>query len=161
MNAPARLTAAVLEDVRRSVLCWLASVDDEGMPNVSPKEIFCAEGEAAILIADIASPASLANIRANPKVCVSFVDVFRQKGWKVAGEATIIGRDDPDFGRIGRDLIAMAGPSFPVRHVIRVAPRRITRILAPSYAIFPDRTDDERMAEVYRLYGVRPIGGED
>jgi predicted pyridoxine 5'-phosphate oxidase superfamily flavin-nucleotide-binding protein len=158
MSASPRLTAAVLGDIRRSVLCWLATVDADGMPNVSPKEVFCADGEEAILIADIASPGSLANIRANRRVCVSFIDVFRQRGWKIAGEATIIGRDDAGFERIGRDLLVMAGPSFPVRHVIRVAPRRIARILAPSYAIFPDRTDDERMAEIYRLYGVRPIG---
>ncbi|MBL8587722.1 MAG: pyridoxamine 5'-phosphate oxidase family protein [Methylobacteriaceae bacterium] len=161
MSAPPRLTEAVRQDIRRSVLCWLATVDAAGQPNVSPKEVFCAQGEEAILIADIASPGSVSNIRGNPQVCVSFIDVFRQKGWKVAGAATIIGRDEAGFEAIGRELIAMAGPSFPVRHVIRLTPQRISRILAPSYAIFPDRTEEERMAEIYRLYGVRPIGGED
>ena len=47
-----------------SVLCWLATVDDHGMPNVSPKEIFCCHGERELLIANIASPQSVRNIKA-------------------------------------------------------------------------------------------------
>ncbi|WP_353245052.1 pyridoxamine 5'-phosphate oxidase family protein, partial [Limnohabitans sp.] len=30
----------VQEAARRSVLCWLATVDAEGQPNVSPKEVW-------------------------------------------------------------------------------------------------------------------------
>lgn len=160
MSGPARLAAAVRQDIDRSVLCWLATVAADGTPNVSPKEVFCAQGEDALLIADIASPGSVANIRVHPRVCVSFIDIFRQKGWKVVGTATLIGADDPDFAAIARPLTVRAGPSFPVRHAIRVAPERIARILAPSWTIFPDRGEEERMAEIYRLYGVRPLGAE-
>ena len=39
--ARALLTRAVLEDLDRAVLCWLATVDEDMVPNVSPKEIFC------------------------------------------------------------------------------------------------------------------------
>ena len=35
------LTRAVREDLDRAVLCWLATVDEGMVPNVSPKEIFC------------------------------------------------------------------------------------------------------------------------
>lgn len=160
MSAGVRLTEAVRESIDRSVLCWLATVGADGMPNVSPKEIFCAEGEEAILIADIASPVSVANLRGHPRACVSFIDVFRQEGWKVAGEVSLIDRHDSAFAQIGRPLLALAGPAFPVRTVIRLAPRRITRILAPSYALFPDRPDEERLAETYLRYGVRPLADE-
>jgi predicted pyridoxine 5'-phosphate oxidase superfamily flavin-nucleotide-binding protein len=68
--------------IERSVLCWLGTVDDCGNPNVSPKEVFCAWGEDLILIANIASPESEKNIRSWPEVCVSFVDVFVQKGFR-------------------------------------------------------------------------------
>ncbi len=79
--ARALLTRAVREDLDHAVLCWLATVDEDIVPNVSPKEIFCAHGDDALLIANIASPGSMRNIARNPRVCVSFIDVFRQRGF--------------------------------------------------------------------------------
>nr|MCU0806126.1 pyridoxamine 5'-phosphate oxidase family protein [Burkholderiales bacterium] len=57
------LTDDVLDFIRRSVLCWLATVDANGTPNVSPKEVFCAHGREGVLIANIASPTSVRNLR--------------------------------------------------------------------------------------------------
>ena len=55
-------TGEVRQAVDRSVLCWLATVDADGQPNVSPKEIFCAIDDVTLLIAEIASPVSRRNI---------------------------------------------------------------------------------------------------
>lgn len=71
---------AIRIDIENSVLCWLATVDDDGTPSVTPKEIFTGYGEDHLVIADIASSHSVSNAIARPKVCVSFVDVFRQRG---------------------------------------------------------------------------------
>ncbi|HEX9869830.1 MAG TPA: pyridoxamine 5'-phosphate oxidase family protein, partial [Candidatus Tectomicrobia bacterium] len=67
------------------MLCWLATVSERGVPNVTPKEIFTHHGDDHIVIADIASSHSVRNVRAHPQVCVSFVDVFRQRGFKITG----------------------------------------------------------------------------
>lgn len=67
---------------QRSVLCWFATVDASGQPNVSPKEIFAVLDSEHIVVANIASPGSARNMRANAKVCLSFIDVFAQKGYK-------------------------------------------------------------------------------
>jgi uncharacterized protein len=72
------------------VLCWLATVDAAGVPNVSPKAIFDHYNDDRIIIADIASSDCVRNIQAHPAVCVSFIDVFRQRGFKMIGQATII-----------------------------------------------------------------------
>ena len=87
-----KLNDAVRTDIANSVLCWLASVDAEGAPSVTPKEIFAAHGETQIAIADIASSGSVANIQSRPSGCVSFIDVFRQRGFKITGEAKVIAR---------------------------------------------------------------------
>lgn len=147
---------AVREDIRNSVLCWLATVDEKGQPNVSPKEIFTDHGNDAILIADIASPVSMRNIARQPLVCVSFVDVFRQRGFKIAGRARLISPEHPDFATTGARLQEMAGADFKVRRAIHVTVNRISRIWAPSYALFPDRTVEEQQARGYATYGVRP-----
>ena len=52
------------------VLCWLATVDALGQPNVSPKEVFAVIDEEHLVIAHIASPTSVKNVLQNPKVCV-------------------------------------------------------------------------------------------
>jgi uncharacterized protein len=112
------------------------------------------------VIADIASPVSVRNIRVDPRVCVSFVDVFRMRGFKVEGNADLVPRDAPAFDEVGAALLAKAGPDFPVRHAIRVRIERVTRILAPSYTLFPKRPDEERMESAYATYGVRPVSSE-
>jgi hypothetical protein len=153
-NANTKINDAFRQDVAGSVLCWLATSDAAGRPNVSPKEIFATHSDSSLVIADIASPGSVANIRVNPQVCVSFVDVFRQRGFKVEGKAYLVERDDADFERVGAELLWMAGPDFPIRAVILVDVERVSRIWAPSYRLFPERTEAERMQAAYDTYGV-------
>ena len=56
------LNAAVQEAARRSVLCWLATVDSDGQPNVSPKEVWAIVDDWHVVVAHIASPMSVRNI---------------------------------------------------------------------------------------------------
>jgi predicted pyridoxine 5'-phosphate oxidase superfamily flavin-nucleotide-binding protein len=141
--------------MKNSVLCWLATVDPAGVPNVTPKEIFTNHGDDRILIADIASSNSVRNIRLQPNVCVSFIDIFRQRGFKIVGKAKIIPPEAEDFVTLGAELLRMAGEDFLIRNVISFGIDRISRIWAPSYTLFPDRTDKERMQSAYAAYGVR------
>jgi hypothetical protein len=153
----ARLTAAAKTDIDNSVLCWLATIDEDGVPNVSPKEIFTYQGDDRIIIADIASPKSVANVRSRPPVCVSFVDVFRQRGFKVKGHATVMAADDPRYPEAVENLGLLAGSEYKIRSVIAVTVERVSRLWAPSYLVYPDRTDRERLETGYRTYGVKPL----
>ena len=150
------LTEDILSDIENSVLCWLATVDDDGHPNVSPKEIFSYCGDDSLIIADIASPNSVKNIKANSHVCVSFIDVFRQKGRKINGIAEIIAPDDERFDIVGKTVLAMAGPDFPVKHILKIKVTKTAPIIAPSYWIFPEKSEDDRLRSGYEIYGVKP-----
>ena len=50
------LTDAVREAASRSVLCWLATVDAEGQPNVSPKEVWAIADDMHVVVAPIVAP---------------------------------------------------------------------------------------------------------
>ncbi|ATN34186.1 hypothetical protein ACO34A_10260 [Rhizobium sp. ACO-34A] len=152
-----RINQAIRTDIDNSVLCWLATVDEDGVPNVTPKEIFASHGDDHIVIADIASSNSVRNIRTHPKVCVSFVDVFRQRGFKIVGTAYVLAPEEGDFTTLGQDLMRMAGKDFPIRNIIAVRIERVSRIWAPSYSLFPDRSEAERMQAAYDTYRVRPL----
>jgi len=73
---PTMLPPELQTAAQSSILCWLATVDADGWPHVSPKEIFTVFDTEHLLIANIASPTSVRNIAQNPRVCVSFVHVF-------------------------------------------------------------------------------------
>ena len=156
--------AAVIDDtvryeVDRAVLCWLATVSGAGIPNVSPKELWRVHDHATVLIADIASGGSVRNLRTNPACCVSFVDVFRQKGFKLVGAALVIGRKDGDFEDISAPLRAIAGNRFFVRNVIAVTVKYVAPIVAPSYALHK-ASEEEMLANSFKTYSVKPIRKE-
>lgn len=145
------------EEVEKPILCWLATVDTNNRPNVSPKEIFAETSANRLVIADIASARSVRNISENPAVCVSLIDIFLQRGRKLEGKAEIIAPDHPDFPTLAAPLLEKTGGAFPIRHVISVDIERTSPIRAPSYVLFPDRSEAELRADAYRTYGVQPI----
>ncbi|WP_298231862.1 pyridoxamine 5'-phosphate oxidase family protein [uncultured Azohydromonas sp.] len=151
------LTPEVIAYAQRSVLAWLATVDPAGCPNVSPKEIFTVVDERFFVIANIASPCSVRNLRANDRACLSFIDVFVQKGFKVKGRAEIIEPTHPDFPKWSVPLREMTRDQFPLRSVIVLHPEVVEPILAPSYTFFAAGTTEEsQIAAAMRTYGVQP-----
>lgn len=147
------------DTARRAVLCWLATADADGRPNVSPKEIFTLhetpEGAGEALMALLMSPGSARNIAANPWGCVSFVDPFAEKGLKIEGPADILRRGDPGYAERVGPLEAYAGPKFPFRAMIRVRADRVSPIVAPGSVLFPERDPVEQRRKVLSRYGVR------
>jgi uncharacterized protein len=87
----------VKKHIDKSVLCWLATSNKHNQPNVSPKEIYTYKDHNTLLIANVASPNSISNIKENPNVCVNFVDIFVQKGYKLKGMASLIASRTPTF----------------------------------------------------------------
>lgn len=137
------ITADIKKIINKSVLCWLATVSPENIPNVSPKEIFCLNDEHYLLIANIASPNSIKNIKSNPNICVSILDILVQKGYKLTGTAEIISHKDTSFEKLKKPLYDMAGDRFPFKSIIKIKPNSAKEILAPSYLLYPKETKEE------------------
>ena len=152
------LSTAVREAARSSVLCWLATVDADGQPNVSPKEIWTIADEQHVVVAHIASPVTARNIRQQPQVCLSFVDVWVQKGFKLLGTAHEVCADDSAFDAWAAPLLAMVGQRFVIHSVLVIRVTSVAAIVAPSYRFFPDETTEASQIEgAMRTYGVRPM----
>ncbi|QNL48105.1 pyridoxamine 5'-phosphate oxidase family protein [Olivibacter sp. SDN3] len=156
------LTNDIKTYIEKSVLCWLATVDKDGQPNVSPKEIFAYSGDTTLLIAHIASPGTLANLKENPKVCVSFVDVFIQKGYKIKGTAKILKKKDPSFLEKSQLLKERFTDRFPISAVVEISVTGVEPIQAPSYVFFPDTTtENDQIESALKTYGVSQMVKED
>ena len=151
------LTDEIHECANRSVLCWLATSDADGMPNVSPKEVFTPWGESFILIANIASPGSVHNIEVNPHVCLCFIDVFVQKGFKLNGIARNILPSNPDFADFLKPLEGMTQGRFKIQSVIQMQVTSIAPVKAPSYQFYGHEvTETTQTAAALKRYGVKP-----
>lgn len=149
------LTDEIKKFVNQSVLCWLATASKEGIPNVSPKEAFTAYGNSNLLIANIASPQSIRNILENEQVCVSFIDIFIQKGYQLKGKAVVIPKSDQTFNSLVGPLVQMVGEKFPIASVINVSITGVKPIIAPSYILFPEITEEEQRANAMKMYKVQ------
>ncbi len=147
------------DEVRRaidnSVLGWLATVGPEGQPSVSPKEVFT-EFESTLLVAMIASPQTMRNVRVQPKVCFSMVDVFVQTGVQLYGRGRLLNQDDQEFDRLQLPLQAIAGPKFPVRQLLQIEVSGKKSIIAPRYRFFPDTTEQDQIDAAMQRYHVLP-----
>lgn len=100
--------------IDKSVLCWLATSNQQNEPNVSPKEMFVLYDDLTFLVANIASPNTIQNILTNSNVCVSFLDIFIQKGFKLKGEAKIIDKENFDYDKKLKLLTDKFTDKFPI-----------------------------------------------
>lgn len=148
------LTTPIIEAIEKSVLCWLATVSRDHIPNVSPKEIFTHFEDTHMLIANIASPQSVRNILENPHACVSFIDIWVQKGYQLKGRAEIIHRKEVRFTEREERLLPMTKGKFPFNQIISIQVDQIKPIIAPRYRLFPDTTEEEQIASARKAYGV-------
>lgn len=147
------LTEEIRECIDRSVLCWLATVSKENMPNVSPKEVFRAYGSNAIIVANIASPKTVRNIKQNENVCISFIDILVQKGFQVKGKAKIIGKTDSGFSEMQNVLIEITGGKFPFATITEITLDTVKPIIAPKYILYPETTEKQQIESAKKVYG--------
>ena len=143
--------------IQKSVLCWLATSNAKNVPNVSPKEMFTLFEDSTLLIANIASPNSVQNIEMNSSVCVSILDVFIQKGFKIKGVAKIIEKTDGDFAKKQKVLTDLYSDQFPIQSIIEVEMKQVDKIIAPSYFLYPETTEESQIENAMKTYKVRPL----
>ncbi len=148
------LTAEIRQRIDKSILCWLATSSSNNIPNVSPKEIFSAYNSNQIIIANIASPESIINIRQNQNVCVSFIDILVQKGFQVKGTAKIIESTDSEFSNMEKILLKMTGGKFPFSSIINVIVEKAKPIIAPKYILYPETTEEQQIESAKKAYGI-------
>jgi len=148
------LTAEIKESINKSVLCWLATASTENIPNVSPKEIFNYFGKDKIIVANIASPQTVRNIKQNENVCISFIDILLQKGFQIKGKAEIIGKMDSEFQEMEETLTQMTGGKFPFASITKITVGQVKPIIAPKYILYPETTEKEQIESAKKIYGI-------
>ncbi|MGJ8714241.1 MAG: pyridoxamine 5'-phosphate oxidase family protein [Maribacter stanieri] len=148
------LTKEIEAAIDDSVLCWLATSSANNMPNLSPKEIFCYFEDDTIIVANIASPQTVKNIRANKNVCISFIDILKQKGFQLKGAAEIIEKSATDFSKMEKMLLHLTEGKFPFATITKITITSSKPIIAPKYLLYPNTTEEQQIESAKKSYGL-------
>ncbi|MEX2394155.1 MAG: pyridoxamine 5'-phosphate oxidase family protein [Actinomycetota bacterium] len=81
------------DDMKRVVteqrLGFMATVCPDGTANVSPKGTTAVYDDDHLVFADLRSPQTIRNVKANPSIEINVVDVLVRKGYRFKGTATV------------------------------------------------------------------------
>ena len=114
------LTADMKRLVGDQPLGFVATVSPDGTPNLSPKGTFAVIDDRTLAFADIRSPQTLRNLKANPRLEVNFVDPFVRKGYRFSGAARLVKRGETDFESILEKLHSSFAPRVHTVVVVTV-----------------------------------------
>jgi hypothetical protein len=123
------------DDMRRLIeeqrLCYVATADADGAPNLSAKGTLVVWDANTLAFADIRSPRTVANLRVNPRIEVNVVDPIARKGYRFKGTAEVY-IDGPVFER-GMRLYTERGVVSAIRSIIVIHVTRALPMISPAY----------------------------
>jgi uncharacterized protein len=115
-------------------LGFVATVGEDGTPNLSPKGTTAVWNDEHLVFLDICSPGTVANIESGRAVVeVNVVDQIVRKGYRFKGRATVL-RDGARFDEILRWYATERGSNVSrVQSVVVVAVERAAPLVSPAY----------------------------
>ena len=126
---------AIGPDARRVVdeqrLCFVATVNEDGTPNLSPKGTIGVLDDDHLAFGDIRSPRTVQNLRHRPTIEINVLDPIGRKGYRFRGRAEIV-----DPGARFDELVATfraRGLEHPFHCVVVVKVERAEPVISPAY----------------------------
>ena len=132
-------------DMRRMVetqLGFVATVCADGTPNLSPKGTTAVWDDDHLVFADLRSPGTVENLRANASVEINVVDQLVRKGYRFKGTG-VVHTDGEVFERGVRfyEARGTVRARDRIRGIVIVAVERAGPVTSPSYDV--GATEDE------------------
>lgn len=140
--------------VAQSMLCFVATVNEDGTPNLSPKSSLRVYDDNHLLFANMASPNTINNLDRNPSTEINCVDVFSRRGYRFKGTASIHSGKDPIFLALKSDVAVEHGDSIPVYNGCLVKILSATPLLSPAYTFVEGVTEEKLRAAYFEKYRV-------
>lgn len=128
------LNSGVITFVNRQRIGYVATVNPDNSPNLSPKGTLSAYDSKTLVFADIASPNTVRNILYNPRIEVNVVDVFSRKGFRFKGTARVIssGLEFNEFLLFYKQRGATTPPE-KIKHIVLIDVHEVSEIYSPAY----------------------------
>jgi len=125
-----KIPSDVKHFVNSQKLGYVATVSDDGTPNLSPKGTIITWDDQ-LVFADIRSPKTMQNLERNPSLEINIIDPLLRKGFRFKGTATIIG-DGPTYDSILRHY-RENGIRSPIGRLVLVDVMDFSEVISPLY----------------------------
>ncbi len=129
-------------------LGYVATISNDGTPNLSPKGTIAVIDESTMVFADIRSPQTMQNLQENPSIEINVVDPFQRSGYRFKGDGKII-NDGSEFDKI-LDYYTKAGVKSKINSVVLVDVKSMSEVTSPSYDL--GATKDELISKWKQYY---------
>jgi hypothetical protein len=136
------------DDMKRVIseqrLGFVATVDADGTPNLSPKGTMTVLDDDTILFSNLRSPQTRRNLEANPAVEINFVDPIARKGYRFKGTATYVPRGEDGFDELLLHFEHWGDLTPNMKGIFKVSVSRALPIASPAYDVGATETELRR-----------------
>ena len=130
-------------------LGYVATISNDGTPNLSPKGTIAVIDKSTLVFADIRSPQTIQNLQENPSIEINVVDPFQRLGYRFKGNGRII-NEGSEFDRV-LDYYVNLGVKSKISSIVMVDVKSMSEVTSPSYDL--GATKDELVSKWKKYYG--------
>ena len=112
-------------------LGYVATVDPDGKPNISPKGTIIGWTSNALAFADIRSPDTIQNLENNPHIEINVIDPLLRKGFLFRGKARIL--KDSSLSEEILEHYRSKGIKSPINSIVLVDVSHVSEVTSPLY----------------------------
>ena len=140
-----KISKSVKNFLNTQKLGYVATVSEDGTPNLSPKGTIIAWDENTLAFADIRSPNTIKNLEKNPNLEINVVNPLLRKGFRFKGKGTIIS-DGQTYDAI-LSHYRENGIKSPIGAIVLVETSEILEVTSPLYDL---GISEEEMKEKWK-----------
>ena len=134
-------------------LSFVATVNEDGSPNLSPKSTLRVYDDSHLIFANLCSPGTIANLKRDPRIEINCIDIFSRRGYRYTGTAAVHSPGDKLYEEFDATMKQELGPATKVHDAVLVTLADVNPILSPAYA--SEGVTEEGLRKTYlKKYGV-------
>jgi len=112
-------------------LGFVATVNSDNTPNLSPKGTVRIWDDENLVFADINSPKTIENLNNNNSIEINVVDPIKRRGYRFKGKSTII--SDGDLYQEIVDYYKKNGTKNKINSIVMIKVDDISEVISPLY----------------------------
>jgi len=141
--------------IEAAQLCYVATVNKDGTPNLSPKASLAVFDDDHLVFANIASPDTAENLRGRPSIELNVVDIFERRGYRFGGVAELMPEGSAEFAFVADPFWAAQGRDYPIYEIIKIRLEQAREIRSPAYTYGKGVTKDNLSSAFLKIYTER------
>ena len=140
-----KISESIKKFLNAQKLGYVATVSENGTPNLSPKGTIIAWDGNTLAFADIRSPNTMRNLEKNPNLEINVVDPLLRKGFRFKGQGKII-KNGQTYEAILNHYREI-GIKSQIGSIVLIEVSEILEVISPLYDL---GVSEEEMKEKWR-----------